>query len=120
MFALALSLKALSEIVDVVRRLIVLDAREVSEWELRNIDESGDAFFNSPSFAYMVEQCQNLKALTLERIALDEDHCRVLGDFSKPGLEIELRHCRITGAAAAVLTQVLGRSPCNCGRLPRK
>jgi hypothetical protein len=61
------------------------------------MDESGDAFFNSPSFTYLMEQCQIRKALTLERIALDEEHCRVFGDFSKPGLEIELRYCRITG-----------------------
>jgi hypothetical protein len=108
--ALARSLEALSEIVDVVRRLLVANAREISELELRSFRQSGAAFFNAPSFAYLVQRCQNLKALTLERIALDENRCRVLGDFSKPGLEIELRYCRIIGAAAAVLAQILGRN----------
>jgi hypothetical protein len=41
---------------------------------------------------------------------LDEDHVRALGAISRQGLEIELKHCRITGAAAAVLAQVLGRN----------
>jgi hypothetical protein len=41
---------------------------------------------------------------------LDEDHCRALGDFSRPGLEITLKRCRVTGAAATVLAQVLGRN----------
>jgi hypothetical protein len=65
---------------------------------------------NAPSFADLVEQCQSLKALTLEQLALDEDFIRVLGDISRLGLEIELKDCRITGAAAAELAQVLGRN----------
>jgi hypothetical protein len=93
---LARSSEAHLEIVDVVRGLIVADAREVNELELRKVDQSGGAFFNAPSFAYHMDQCQNLKALTLERIALDEDHCHVLGDLSKPGLEIVLDRCKIS------------------------
>jgi hypothetical protein len=56
-----------------------------------------------------MEQCQSLKALKLEKVFLDEDHFRVLGDLSKPGLEIKLKHCQITGAAS-VLAEVLGRN----------
>jgi hypothetical protein len=44
----------------------------------------------------------------LEYLKLDEDHCRVLGTYSRPGLGIE--RCRITGAAAVALAQVLGRN----------
>jgi hypothetical protein len=40
---------------------------------------------------------------------LYEDEIRVLGNSSRPGLEIELRSCRITGAAATVLAQDLKR-----------
>jgi hypothetical protein len=39
---------------------------------------------------------------------MDEDHFRVLGAYSRPGLEVELKHCLITGATAAVLAEVLG------------
>jgi hypothetical protein len=57
-----------------------------------------------------MEQCQSLKALRLERINLDENHCRVLGALSRPGLQIELNFCRITSAAATVLAQALGHN----------
>jgi hypothetical protein len=108
------SLEAFSEIADVVRRLLLADVSEVNELEFKsgpypNIID-GRRFFDAESPAYLMEQCQSLKALKLEQIALDEDHIRVLGDISRPGLEIELRACRITGATAAVLAQVLGRN----------
>jgi hypothetical protein len=106
----SLTYAAISEIVDIVHRLLVAHAREVYELELWSDVQSGDVFFNAPSFAHLVEQCQNLKVLTLEQIALDGDHCHVLGDISKPGLEIVLNRCEITVAAAAVLAQVLGRN----------
>jgi hypothetical protein len=57
-----------------------------------------------------MDQCQSLKFLTLVRMALDEDHLSVLGAYSRPDLEIELIRCKITGAAAALLAQVLGRN----------
>jgi hypothetical protein len=38
---------------------------------------------------------------------LSGDHFRALGDFSRPGLEIELNFCRIAGAANAELAQIL-------------
>jgi hypothetical protein len=50
----------------------------------------------------------SLKALRLDKVEMDENHFRVLGAYSRPGLEIEPKRCRITGAAAAVLAEVLG------------
>jgi hypothetical protein len=111
MSALALSLGALSEILDVVRCLLVANAREIYELEFRNVGQYVDVFFNAPSFAFLVEQCKNLKVLRLRNlVSLSEDQLRVLGDFSKPGLEIVLDRCGITVAAAAVLAQILGRN----------
>jgi hypothetical protein len=46
----------------------------------------------------------------LHDLALDEDQISVLGTYSRPGLEIELKRCRITGAAAVALAQALGRN----------
>jgi hypothetical protein len=47
----------------------------------------------------------------LERIALDEDHCCVLGALSRPGLEIRLTKCELTDAAATALANLFGRNP---------
>jgi hypothetical protein len=41
---------------------------------------------------------------------MDENHCRVLGDYSRPGLEIVLDRCKITSAGASALAEVLGRN----------
>ena len=41
---------------------------------------------------------------------MDENHCRVLGTYSRPGLEIELTHCRIAGTAVEALAEVVGRN----------
>jgi hypothetical protein len=101
---------ALSEIVDAVCRLLVANASEVYHLELRNVGRSKEVFFSAPVFASLAEQCQSLKTLTLENITLDEGHCRVLGDFSKPGLEVELKYCRIVGVGAEALAEVLGRN----------
>jgi hypothetical protein len=57
-----------------------------------------------------MEQCESLKFLSLEERDLDEDHCRVLGDFSRPGLEVELRYCKLTSAGTSALAGVLGRN----------
>jgi hypothetical protein len=109
-FVLPRSSEAFSEIVDIIRRLLLADVSEVNELEfiLCTTIVHDERFFNAASLANLMEQCQSLKTLTLEQIDLDEDCIRVLGDFSRPGLEIELRHCIITGAAATVLTWVLG------------
>jgi hypothetical protein len=89
----------------------VANETETYHLELRNLGQYYDVFFSAPVFAYLAENCQSLKALTLENIALDEDHCRVLGNFSKPGLEVELNDCRIVGVGDhEALAEVLGRN----------
>jgi hypothetical protein len=108
LLAVAPSSAALSEMVDVVRHLLVDNARNVHELILRSDGLGGEVSFNAPSLANLMEQCQSLKALTLEQIALDEDHCRVLGAISRPDLEIELKKCRFAGALATVLVDILG------------
>jgi hypothetical protein len=107
-FAVAPSSAALSDIVDVVLRLLA-KARDVYELISRNVD-LGEVSCNAPSLANLMEQCQNLKILTLQQIDLDEDHFRVLGALSRPGLEIELEDCQIAGATAAVMAETLGRN----------
>jgi hypothetical protein len=57
-----------------------------------------------------MEQCQSLKILTLLDLRLDENHCRVLGIYSRPDLGIELNGCRTTSAGASALAEVLGRN----------
>jgi hypothetical protein len=111
-FAVARSSAALSEIVDVVRRLVMANARNISQLTLENEGniDGGDVFFNAPSLANLMEQCQSLKALSLENINLDENHCRVLGAISRPDLEIGLKDCQIVGAAATVLVDILGQN----------
>jgi hypothetical protein len=109
--ALAHSSEAHPEIFDVFRRLLLADVSEIYELEFKNEFQSGEVvFFNAPSFADLVEQCQSLKALILEQISLTEDLLRVLGDLSRPGLEIKLKHCRIADATGAELAQILGRN----------
>ena len=108
------SLGALSDIGDVFFRLLLANVSEVYKvvFRIQRIVRSEEEFynFNVPGLAYLMERCQSLKVVILEQISLDEDHVRVLGDFSKPDLEIELKHCQIAGAAAAALAQVLGRN----------
>jgi hypothetical protein len=105
--AFTLSVAAFSETFDVVSRLLLADVREVYELNFKySHGERAEILFNAATLATLMKQCQNLKSLKLENVALDEDHFRALGEFSKPGLEIELKHCRVTGAAA-VLAEVL-------------
>jgi hypothetical protein len=106
----ASSSKELLEICDVVLRLLaasVVRSVILSEWRCpRNI------LINATSLAYLMEQCQSLKALTLEEIALDENHCRALGAYSRPDLEIMLTKCAITSDGTSALAEVL---KCNQG-----
>jgi hypothetical protein len=102
------SSEALSKIADVVLRLVAASA--VHSVILRNWNSRDGAFINTASLAYLMEQCQSLKAVTLQEIELDENHCRVLGTYSRPDLEIELLLCVITGAGATALVEVLGRN----------
>jgi hypothetical protein len=80
--------------------------REVYELDFKKSLHPSDELFSAASLTYLMEQCQSLKALKLENQPLDEDRFRVLGEFSRPGLEIELKNCRITGDTA-VLAAVL-------------
>jgi hypothetical protein len=57
-----------------------------------------------------MERCQGLKFLLLESLDMDEDHCRALDTFSRPGFEIVLCGCKITSAGAIALAEVLGRN----------
>jgi hypothetical protein len=66
------------------------------------------ALISALSLAYLMEQCQNLKALSLAELDLDENHCRVLETYSRPDLEIELKGCWI--ADDTVLAQIVGRN----------
>jgi hypothetical protein len=105
---LARSPEHLLEISDVVLRLLAASAVHsviLDKWNSRN-----GALINAPSLAYLMEQCQSLNVLSFHDLTLDESHLRVLGAFSRPDLEIELQHCRITGAAAEALAKVLGRN----------
>jgi hypothetical protein len=109
-FAVARSSAALAEIVDVVIRLLVANARDVSELHLRNVSLDDEGILNAPSLAYLMEHRQSLKCLTLKDQILDKDHCRVLGACSRPGLEIELTFCELTSAGTRALAEVLRRN----------
>jgi hypothetical protein len=46
---------------DALRRLLLAGANEVYDLKLSSHCASAELFFNAHSFAYLVEQCQNLK-----------------------------------------------------------
>jgi hypothetical protein len=110
-FALARSPEHLLEICDVVLRLLaasVVHSVMLQKFGSRHGDNS--ALINSPTLEYLTEQCQSLKALTLQNLEMNENHCRVLGTYSRPGLEIELQGCKLTRAGASALADVLERN----------
>jgi hypothetical protein len=77
------------------------------------LDEGGcleEFLISAPSLAHLTEQWQTLKSLKLIHLTLDENHCRVLGDYSRPGLEIDPEYCRLTNAGTSPLAKVLGRN----------
>jgi hypothetical protein len=106
--AVARSSEHLLDIVDVVVRLLAVSIVQA----VRFTDGSSveRIFINAPTLAYMMEQCQSLKVLTLVNQEMNEDHCRLLGDFSRPGLAIVLRYCKITNTGASALAEILGRN----------
>jgi hypothetical protein len=105
--AVARSSEALSEICDVVIRLLAASVvRSVSISRLTN----EDVFINAPSLAYLIEQSQSLKVLTLVNLEMDENHCRVLGGYSRPGLEIILIRCDFTCAGTSAMVELLRRN----------
>jgi hypothetical protein len=108
--ALAGSQEHLMEICDVVLRLLAAsDVHSVSV-ERWSCPGAGDVSINAPAMASLLEQCQSLETLELKNLPLDENHCRVLGDYSRPGLEIELSNWRFTDAGTIALVDVLRRS----------
>jgi hypothetical protein len=106
-YALARSREHLLEICDIVLRLLaasVVHSVHLNEHGYRR----GAALINAPTLAYLMEQCQSLRALSLHDLDMDEYHCRVLGAYSRPDLKIELEGCKFTSAGA--LAEVLGRN----------
>jgi hypothetical protein len=101
-------LEHLSEIFDIVLRLLA--ASVVHSVILDKVISLAGASINAPAFAYLMEQCQNLNVSTLKEIDLDEDHCRVIGAYSRPDLEIEMIRCKLTSAGSSALAEVLGRN----------
>jgi hypothetical protein len=112
--AVALSPEHLLEICDVVLRLLATSGVHsliLHSWINRLIFRDGDGvLINAPTLAYLMEQCPSLKFLSLENLEMDENHCRVLGAYSRPDLEIKLRLCTLTSAGASALAEVLGRN----------
>jgi hypothetical protein len=105
MCALVRSPEHLLEICDVVLRLLaasVVHSVTLHNWHTRNAGVQ----INSAILAYLMGQCQSLKVLTLTNIEMDENHCRVLGAFSRPDLEIVLDRCNLTSA----LAEAIGRN----------
>jgi hypothetical protein len=98
----------LLEICDVVLRLLA--ASDVHSVILQRWSCPSDVSINAPALAYLLQQCQSLKCLTLKDQTLDENHFRVLGDYSRPRLEIELTYCKLTNAGTSALAEVLGRN----------
>jgi hypothetical protein len=107
-YAVALSPEYLLEICDIVFRLLAVSV--VHSVKLVKMSRFDDPFINAPTLAYLMEQCQSLKFLSLKNHKMDEDHCRVLGAYSRAGLEIILDHCKITAAGANALADVLGHN----------
>jgi hypothetical protein len=106
--ALASSPEYLLEICDVVVRLLAASVVHTVHLSNRsNLDD--DIYINAPSLAYLMEQCQSLKSLTLGWLkSLDEDHIRVIGASSR--LEIELYSCNLTRAGTSTLAEILRRN----------
>jgi hypothetical protein len=105
--AVALSPEHLLELSDVVLRLLavsVVHSVNIERWS------PAGTLINAPNLAYLMEQCQSLKVLSFDDLDMNENHCRVLGDYSRPDLEIELHRCKITSAGASALAEVLGRN----------
>jgi hypothetical protein len=106
--AYARSTEHLLEIADVFFRLLAVSA--VRSVHLDNWSSRVGTLINAPTLAYLMEQCQSLKVLMLDYLEMDENHIRVLGGYSRPGLKIELIDCKLTSPGAIALADVLGRN----------
>jgi hypothetical protein len=80
------------EICDVILRLLAASA--VHSVFLHNwSDRHGDVRVNAPALAHLTEHCKSLKVLSLHHLRMDENHCRVLGAYSRPSVILS-RHIR--------------------------
>jgi hypothetical protein len=100
--AMALSPEHLLEICDVVLRLLavsVVHSIRLANWS------PPDLLINHPTLAlaYLMDQCRSLTFLSLKDLKMDENHCRVLGAYSRLDLEIVLEDCGISDAGASIL-----------------
>jgi hypothetical protein len=108
-YVLARSPEHLLEICDVVLRLLA--ASVVRSVILLKRSSRDSPLIHAPTLAYLMKRCQSLKALTLRDLgSLDENCCRVLGAYSRPGLQIEVIRCKFTNAGARTLVDVLTRN----------
>jgi hypothetical protein len=108
LFVFARSPEHLLEIVDVVVRLLaasIVHSVIIDNWSGRDYIS-----INATRLAYLMEQCQSLKLLTLKDLNMDEANCRVLDAYSRPDLDIVLSGCAITDTGAITLAEVLGRN----------
>jgi hypothetical protein len=88
--ALAHSHEHLSEICNVIARLLVasvVHSVHINKWSYLD-----DALIKANTLVYLMEQCQSLKVLTLVHLEMNEDQIRVLDGYSRPGLEIVLKN----------------------------
>jgi hypothetical protein len=108
--ALARSQEHLLEICDVVLRLLAASVVHSVILGDEGGGRLGEFLINAPAVGYLLEQCQSLKSLKLMNLTLDENHCRVLGGCSRPGLEIEVTGCKFTSAGTSALAEILGRN----------
>jgi hypothetical protein len=108
--ALARSPEYLLEICNVIFRLLAASVVHSVILHNANWRSPAGVSINAPTLAYLMEQCPSLTALTLEHLEMDENHCRVLGAYSRPGLEIELICCKFTSAGTSALAEVLGNN----------
>jgi hypothetical protein len=100
--ALAPSPKHLSGICHVVLRLLA--ASVVHSVLLVN------SLSLAPTLAHLMEQCASLRVISLTKLEIDENQCRVLDAYSRPDLDIELDSCKLTNAGASALAEILGRN----------
>jgi hypothetical protein len=106
--ALANSPEHLLEISDIVLRLMA--ASVVYSVILNRLSRMDDVLISAPTLAYMMGHCQSLNFLSLINQEMDENLCRVLGGYSRPGLEIVLIRCNLNSAVTNTLAEILGRN----------
>jgi hypothetical protein len=88
MIAFSHSLERLLVIGDVVLRLLA--ASDVRSVMIHKLSLPEFSLISAPALGYLLEQCQSLKSLKLIQVTLDENHCRAIDTYSRPGLEILL------------------------------